>query len=184
MPIEIKITADTPEELTEMLQVLRPPAKLAWRVVDDRGPVGPVEASGALDAKEADRIVDETLDKMAAGEPTNNAMLDEIAEKAKTRRGRPRNKPEEAPVADPTPVGPQEAETLVHSHVPDEQKAGETFDIEACKAIMRDVTEKVGYDDTRALLAKFQVGRLSLLDPSLYGDFVRAGREMLAQKAA
>ncbi len=170
MPIIIKIEAHTPAELAEWLGAF--PALKA-------GVVLPAEP--ALAAVN-DALAAALADTPAAAMVENRSAVEPIRDLPKPRRGRPpKDEPAPAPANDP--VGPDEAAQLVHEHVPAEQKAaeptGEVFDIDTCKAVMRELAAKQGTNGPQSLLAEFNVVRISALDPSQHKAFVLAGRQKL-----
>lgn len=118
------------------------------------------------------------------------ADVDADTEKAATppadepkRRGRPKKEPEAQPANDekPTMTAAQAEEYMKGSKLDEPLAVKPTRD--DCMNAMRHVSEKFGYDHTRALLQKFDTPKLSLLPEEKYDAFIKAAYDWKAEVA-
>lgn len=170
MPIEIKITAADVTELEFHLRQLG-----GWF---EPRPTGPFSGApeGYAEAEIASREA---------------AMAEEQAER-KAKRGRPKKEADPAPANDEKPtMTAAQAEQWAQGakDVAAEQIAMAEQPLvvkptrDDCMNAMRHVSEKFGYDHTRALLQKFDTPKLSLLPEEKYADFIKAAYDWKAEVA-
>lgn len=161
MPIEIKITAADTAELNMWLDLVK--------VVSQPLPAVPQFGTAAFE---------EMREDMAKAD---DAKIEEPAKK----RGRPKKEPEAQPANDekPTMTAAQAEEFMKGSKLPADEPLAVKPTRDDCMNAMRHVSEKFGYEHTRALLQKFDTPKLSLLPEEKYEAFIKAAYDWKAEVA-